>query len=117
MPPKTAVGPDEDVKFLLAVIKQLSGTPDWQKVSDELGLTSKGAAAKRYSRLPAKYDVTMPSKTSASPDAEDAPKTPKKTKGKAAPKKPTASAKKRKVAEAEAEDEDVEEDVKAESDD
>ena len=63
MPPKTTVGPDEDVKFLLTVIKQLSGTvsipaspkptrpfanslsqPDWQKVSDELGLPSKGAA-------------------------------------------------------------------------
>ena len=26
MPPKTAVGPDEDVKFLLTGIKQLSGT-------------------------------------------------------------------------------------------
>lgn len=26
MAPKTAVGPDEDVKFLLTVIKQLSGT-------------------------------------------------------------------------------------------
>jgi len=59
----------------------------------------------------------MPSKTaSASPDAEDAPKTPKKGK-KAAPKKPTASAKKRKVADAELEDEDVEDEVKAESDD
>ena len=62
MPPKAAVGPDEDVKFLLTVIKQLSGTvsipaspepqdrsltltqPDWQKVSDELDLPSKGAA-------------------------------------------------------------------------
>jgi hypothetical protein len=59
----------------------------------------------------------MPSKTSsASPDAEEIPKTPKKGK-KAAPKKQTTSAKKRKMAEAEAEDEDVEEDVKAESDD
>jgi hypothetical protein len=26
MPPKAVVGPDEDVKFLLTVIKQLSGT-------------------------------------------------------------------------------------------
>jgi hypothetical protein len=26
MPPKAAVGPDEDVKFLLTVIKQLAGT-------------------------------------------------------------------------------------------
>ena len=62
----------------------------------------------------------MPSKTaSASPDAEDAPKTPKTPKKgkKAVPKKPTAIAKKRKTAEVEAEDEDVEEDVKAESDD
>lgn len=59
----------------------------------------------------------MPSKTSsASPDAEEDPKTPKKGK-KAAPKKPTASAKKRKMADVEAEDEDAEEDVKAESDD
>ena len=59
----------------------------------------------------------MPSKTaSATPDAEDAPKTPKKSE-KAAPKKAAASAKKRKTAEAELEDEDVEDDVKAESDD
>jgi hypothetical protein len=58
----------------------------------------------------------MPSKTgSASPDAEDVPKTPKKTK-KAATKKPTAT-KKRKVADAEVEEDDIEEDVKAESDD
>ncbi|KAM0705391.1 hypothetical protein Q7P35_008181 [Cladosporium inversicolor] len=115
MPPKTAVGADEDVKFLLTVIKQMTSTIDWQKVSDELDLPSKGAAAKRYSRLPAKYEITMPYKTvSASPDAEDAPKTPKKGKKGAAPKKATASAKKRKVAEAEAEEEDVEDDVKAE---
>lgn len=60
----------------------------------------------------------MPSKTAtASPDAEDAPKTPKKGKKVAAPKKATASAKKRKTAEAEIEDEDVEDDVKAEEDD
>ena len=26
MPPKAVVGPDEDVKFLLTVIKQLAGT-------------------------------------------------------------------------------------------
>ena len=26
MAPKTAVGPEEDVKFLLTIIKQLSGT-------------------------------------------------------------------------------------------
>lgn len=26
MPPKTAVGADEDVKFLLTVIKQMAGT-------------------------------------------------------------------------------------------
>jgi hypothetical protein len=26
MPPKAVIGPDEDVKFLLTVIKQLSGT-------------------------------------------------------------------------------------------
>ena len=46
----------------------------------------------------------MPSKTSSvSPDAEEAPKTPKKGK-KAASKKPTTSAKKRKMAEVEAED-------------
>lgn len=58
----------------------------------------------------------MPSKTSsASPDAEEGPKTPKKGK-KAASKKPTTSVKKRKMAEVEAEDEDAEEDVKAESD-
>ena len=63
MAPKTAVGPEEDVKFLLTIIKQLSGTvsshfaenhmagrsltllqPDWQKVTDELDLPSKGAA-------------------------------------------------------------------------
>jgi len=62
MPPKTVVGPDEDVKFLLTIVKQLSGIvsipaspepqnrsltpiqPDWQKVSDELDLPSKGAA-------------------------------------------------------------------------
>jgi len=75
--------------------------------------------AKRFSRLPAKYEITMPSKTSsASPDAEETPKTPKKGKAKATPKKGAASAtKKRKMAEAEVEDEDVEEDVKAESDD
>ena len=59
----------------------------------------------------------MPSKTSsASPDAEEIPKTPKKGKM-AAPKKSAASAKKRKMAEVEAEDEDAEEDVEAESDD
>ena len=26
MPPKAVIGPDEDVKFLLTIIKQLSGT-------------------------------------------------------------------------------------------
>lgn len=26
MPPKAAIGPDEDVKFLLTIIKQLEGT-------------------------------------------------------------------------------------------
>jgi hypothetical protein len=26
MPPKAAIGPEEDVKFLLTIIKQLAGT-------------------------------------------------------------------------------------------
>jgi hypothetical protein len=62
----------------------------------------------------------MPSKTaSASPDAEDAPKTPKKGKAKAVNKKTTTASagKKRKVQEAEVEEDEVDEDVKAESDD
>lgn len=61
--------------------------------------------------MPGKYGI---SKTSdGSPDAEDAPKTPKKSGAKAASKKTTASAKKRKVAEAE---DNIEEDFKAEVD-
>jgi hypothetical protein len=61
MPPKVTIGPDEDVKFLLTVIRQMSGTVsvhqsnyqcslakslqiDWQKVTNELSLPSKGAA-------------------------------------------------------------------------
>jgi hypothetical protein len=60
----------------------------------------------------------MPSKTaSASPDAEDAPKTPKKGKAKAVNKKTASAGKKRKVQEAEVEEDEVDEDVKAESDD
>lgn len=44
MPPKTSIGAEEDVKFLLTIIKQLGGSIEWQKVSDELDLPSKGAA-------------------------------------------------------------------------
>lgn len=61
--------------------------------------------------MPEKYNISKA--IDASPDAEDAPKTPKKGGAKASTKKTGASAKKRKVAEAE---DDIEEDVKAEVD-
>lgn len=61
--------------------------------------------------MPGKYGIEKTSNTT--PDAEDAPETPKKTGSKGAAKKTTAGAKKRKVAEAE---EDIEDDVKAEVD-
>jgi hypothetical protein len=93
---------------------------NWQTVSDELNLPSKGAAAKRYSRLPGKYDIASPAKkvvkvSSISPDAEDNEETPKKTKGKPKAKKAATPAKKRKVAEVEEDDDD--EAVKSEVED
>lgn len=61
--------------------------------------------------MPTKYGISKAS--SASPDAEEVLKTPKKAGTKGASKKAATSAKKRKVAEAE---DDIEEDVKAEVD-
>ncbi|KAM0719186.1 hypothetical protein Q7P37_005091 [Cladosporium fusiforme] len=112
MPPKATVNPDEDVKFLLTIIKLAGvGTPDWQKVADELELPSRGAAAKRFSRLPGKYGIEG---HKASDDTEATPK-----KAKATPKKTPGSAKKRKVDEAVEDDaeDDAEDGIKAETDD
>lgn len=33
-----------DVRFLMAIVSQLSGQPDWQKVADDCGIVTKGAA-------------------------------------------------------------------------
>jgi hypothetical protein len=54
--------------------------------------------------------------SSETPDADE-PKTPKKTKGKAAPKKATAAAKKRKIQDDDAEAEEADEEGKPEVDD
>jgi hypothetical protein len=105
------------LKDHLLILAQIN----WQTVSDELNLPSKGAAAKRYSRLPGKYDIASPAKkvakvSSISPDAEDNEETPEKTKGKPKAKKAATPAKKRKVAEVE-EDDDDDEAVKSEVED
>jgi len=97
-------------------------------VIDELDLPSKGAASKRFSRLPGKYKINMdktgtPSPTKkiteasdVSPDGEDEAEEETPKKGKAKPKaKKTASAKKRKVAEVEDEDEVVKSEVESDN--
>lgn len=33
-----------DERFFMAIIKQLEGNIDWEKVADECGIVSKGAA-------------------------------------------------------------------------
>ena len=93
-----------------------------------MDLPSKGAASKRFSRLPAKYKINMdktgtPSPTKkiteasdVSPDGEDEAEQETPKKGKAKPKaKKTASAKKRKVAEVEDEDEVVKSEVESDN--
>ncbi|KAK5125513.1 hypothetical protein LTR85_000624 [Meristemomyces frigidus] len=45
-----------DEKFFFAIIKQLDGSIDWQKVADEAGIVSKGAASKRFSRMKLKFE-------------------------------------------------------------
>jgi hypothetical protein len=93
-----------------------------------LGLSSKGAASKRFSRLPGKYKIDMdkpgtpsPTKkatkgTSVSPDAEEdaEEETPKKGKAKLKPKK-AATSKKRKVSEVDEADEVVKSEVESDN--
>jgi hypothetical protein len=98
-------------------------------VTDELGLPSKGAASKRFSRLPGKYEISMEKTGSPSPakkatkasgdspeaEAED---TPKKTKAKPKPKKTPSKkspSKKRKLDEAEEDDEVVKSEVESDN--
>lgn len=80
-----------------------------------MSLPSKGAASKRFSRLPAKYGVTLDKASSATPSptkkaapassvSPDAEQTPKKAKGKAKSKK--VASKKRKLDEVHEDDED-----------
>ncbi|OQO04612.1 hypothetical protein B0A48_09534 [Cryoendolithus antarcticus] len=52
----TATPSDEEVKFLLSIIKVAGiGTIDWQAVADANTIVSKAAASKRFSRLNVKY--------------------------------------------------------------
>ncbi|KAK5135926.1 hypothetical protein LTR08_004384 [Meristemomyces frigidus] len=85
-------------KFLYAIIEQLDGAIDWQKVADKCGIVSKAAASKRYSRMKIKFEASggkMDSPTKATtPAADGEEKTPKKKPAKRTPNK------KRKVDEA-----------------
>ncbi|KAI7231151.1 hypothetical protein KC330_g6585 [Hortaea werneckii] len=90
-----------DDQFLLAIIKQLDGSIDWQKVADECKIVTKGAAAKRFSRLKTKLEAGGNNNTeeprnseTASPEASA-----KKPKQRNTPKK--LASKKRKVEETE----------------
>ncbi|KAI7365047.1 hypothetical protein KC336_g21440, partial [Hortaea werneckii] len=74
---------------------------DWQKVADECNIVSKGAAAKRFSRLKAKREAGGNNSTQESRNGETAsPETSgKRSKQRNTPKKPDT--KKRKVEETE----------------
>lgn len=97
-----------------SLIKLLTfSQPDWQKVVDELDLPSKGAASKRFSRLPGKYGIDPPNASSDN----NAEGTPKKAKAPGSPKKKALSSpKKRKVTEAN-EDDDGANDAKVNAED
>ncbi|KAI7340170.1 hypothetical protein KC315_g844 [Hortaea werneckii] len=90
-----------DDQFLFAIIKQLDGSIDWQKVADECKIITKGAAAKRYSRLKAKLEAGGNNDTEESRNGETASPeaSAKKPKQRNTPKKPAS--KKRKVEETE----------------
>ncbi|KAI7159222.1 hypothetical protein KC349_g4318 [Hortaea werneckii] len=90
-----------DNQFLLAIIKQLDGTIDWQKVANECKIVTKGAAAKRFSRLKAKHEAGSSNNTEESRNGETASPeaSAKKPKQRNTPKKPAG--KKRKVEETE----------------
>ncbi|KAI6819614.1 hypothetical protein KC327_g9396 [Hortaea werneckii] len=90
-----------DDQFLFAIIKQLDGSIDWQKVADECNIVTKGAAAKRFSRMTAKRDPGGNNGTEASPNGENASPeaSAEKPRQRNTPKKPAS--KKRKVEESE----------------
>ncbi|KAI7087664.1 hypothetical protein KC356_g3989 [Hortaea werneckii] len=90
-----------DDQFLFAIIKQLDGSIDWQKVADECNLVTKGAASKRFSRLKAKLEAGGNDGTQELRSGETAtPETSaKKPKQRNTPRKPAT--KKRKVGETE----------------
>ncbi|KAI7106325.1 hypothetical protein KC340_g1620 [Hortaea werneckii] len=90
-----------DDRFLFAIIKQLDGSIDWQKVADECKIVTKGAAAKRFSRLKAKLEAGGNNDTEESRNGETASPeaSAKKAKQRNTPKKPAS--KKRKVEETE----------------
>ncbi|KAI6838827.1 hypothetical protein KC340_g6349 [Hortaea werneckii] len=90
-----------DNQFLFAIIKQLDGSIDWQKVADECNIVTKGAASKRFSRLKAKLeaggnDGTQESRNRETASPETSAKNPKQLN---TPRKPAT--KKRKVEETE----------------
>ncbi|KAI7281776.1 hypothetical protein KC343_g1656 [Hortaea werneckii] len=90
-----------DDQFLFAIIKQLDGSIDWQKVADECNIVTKGAAAKRFSRMKAKREAGGSNGTEASPNGENASPeaSAKKPRQRNTPKKPAS--KKRKAEESE----------------
>ncbi|KAK4540015.1 hypothetical protein LTR36_009913 [Oleoguttula mirabilis] len=77
-----------DEKFFFAIIKQLDGSIDWQKVADEAGIVSKGAASKRFSRMKLKFEKGSGGEGGSSPakattpagDGEEKSTKPAKTK-------------------------------------
>ncbi|KAK6430884.1 hypothetical protein LTR95_012956 [Oleoguttula sp. CCFEE 5521] len=114
----TTTPSDEEVKFLLSIIKVAGiGAIDWQAVADANKIVSKAAASKRFSRLNVKYkDALSGLKEGADGKAgADGSASPKKGKGtKVTPEK-------RKIDEAEEGDDDDEEggnvEVKGEGED
>ncbi|KAI7269285.1 hypothetical protein KC345_g7560 [Hortaea werneckii] len=80
---------------------KLSKKIDWQKVADECNIVTKGAAAKRFSRMKAKREAGGNNGTEASPNGENASPeaSAKKPRQRNTPRKPAL--KKRKVEESE----------------
>ncbi|KAK2607798.1 hypothetical protein N8I77_006448 [Diaporthe amygdali] len=107
---------ESQFKFLIACIKHTNaGKVDFGKVSEELSIVSKGAAAKRYERLMKAHGIDKTNGSGASSPGPSGPSTPKTPASgrKNANSRATPASKKRKLA-ARVDDVDDDDDVKPE---
>ncbi|KAI0161334.1 hypothetical protein GGR57DRAFT_498847 [Xylariaceae sp. FL1272] len=107
-----AADPAEHFKFLISCIRHSqNGKVDFEEVRKELGINTKGAAAKRYERLMKQHGIT---KGGAGVKSEPSTPEGKAAKAPKTPKTPK-SAKKRKLEEVDEEEGDTDEPIKTEA--